>query len=48
MKLTNKFYIYVTNYLKNLDKPLIYILEGGYDPDTIGCISKDIIEELLC
>ena len=48
MKLTNKFYVYITNYLKNLDKPLIYILEGGYNPDTIGIISKDIIDELLC
>lgn len=48
MKLTNKFYVYVTNHLKNLDKPLIYILEGGYNPDTIGITSKDIIDELLC
>jgi len=47
MKLTNRFYIYVTNYLKKLDKPLIYILEGGYNPNAIGYISKDIIEELL-
>jgi len=47
MNLTNKFYVYVTNYLKNLDKPLIYILEGGYNPDTIGKVSIDIIDELI-
>ena len=46
MNLTNKFYVEVTSYLKSLDKPLIYILEGGYNPKTIGNISVDIINEL--
>lgn len=46
MYLTNKFYVKVTEYLKSLDKPLIYILEGGYNPNTIGKISLDIIKEL--
>jgi acetoin utilization deacetylase AcuC-like enzyme len=46
MKLTNKFYTYVTSYLKSLDKPLIYILEGGYNPDVIGNVSVDIINTL--
>lgn len=47
MELTNEFYIYVTKYLKSLDKPLIYILEGGYNPEVIGSVSEDIINKLL-
>jgi acetoin utilization deacetylase AcuC-like enzyme len=47
MDLTNEFYKYVTKYLKGLDKPLIYILEGGYNPETIGTISEDIINTLI-
>ena len=46
MYLTNKFYVSVTEYLKSLDKQLIYILEGGYNPKTIGKISVDIIKEI--
>jgi len=46
MKLTNDFYCYVTSYLKSLDKPLIYILEGGYNPEIIGSVSVDIINTL--
>jgi len=46
MNLTNEFYCYVTNYLKNLTLPLIYILEGGYNPDIIGNVSVDIINIL--
>jgi len=46
MKLTNQFYRNVTDYLKSLDKQLIYILEGGYNPKTIGSISVDIIKKL--
>ena len=46
MKLTNEFYVYVAKYLKSLNKPLIYILEGGYNPDVIGSVSKDIIDTL--
>ena len=47
MELTNEFYKYVSKYLKGLDKPLIYILEGGYNPKTIGSISEDIINLLI-
>jgi acetoin utilization deacetylase AcuC-like enzyme len=47
MKLTNKFYVHVTKYLNTLQIPLIYILEGGYNPDIIGNVSVDIIEELI-
>ena len=46
MKLTNKFYCYVTSYLKSLNLPLIYILEGGYNPYIIGNVSVDIINIL--
>jgi acetoin utilization deacetylase AcuC-like enzyme len=46
MNLTEKFYIEVASYLKTLDVPLIYILEGGYNPITIGNISNDIIKVL--
>lgn len=46
MNLTRKYYIYVSKYLKTLDIPLIYILEGGYNPKTIGDISEDIINVL--
>jgi acetoin utilization deacetylase AcuC-like enzyme len=47
MDLTSKFYIHVTKYLKSLDKSLIYILEGGYNPEVIGNISKDIITTII-
>lgn len=46
MKLTNDFYLFVTKYLMLLDKPLIYILEGGYNPDVIASVSEDIINVL--
>jgi len=46
MNLTNQFYIWVAKYLKSLDIPLIYILEGGYNPKTIGYVSEDIIKVL--
>jgi acetoin utilization deacetylase AcuC-like enzyme len=46
MNLTEQFYINVASYLKSLQLPLIYILEGGYNPKTIGHISTDIINEL--
>ena len=47
MYLTSKFYIHVTKYLKSLDRSLIYILEGGYNPEVIGNISKDIITTIV-
>lgn len=47
MKLTNNFYIEVSKYLKSLNKPLIYILEGGYNPNVISEVSKGIIDVLL-
>lgn len=46
MLLTNKFYKYVTCYLKSLNIPLLYVLEGGYNPKTIGSVSEDILEIL--
>ena len=46
MNLTEKYYVEVASYLKTLDIPLIYILEGGYNPKTIGTISNDIIKIL--
>jgi acetoin utilization deacetylase AcuC-like enzyme len=47
MKLTNYFYVYVTEYLKSLDLPLIYILEGGYSPNIITNVSEEIINVLI-
>lgn len=47
MKLTNEFYKYVTKYLKSLNIPLIYILEGGYNPKVISEVSEDIINILI-
>ncbi len=47
MKLTNYFYQYVTKYLKNLNIPLVYVLEGGYNPDVISSVSEDIINILM-
>ena len=47
MQLTNYFYKYVAQYLKMLDIPLIYILEGGYNPDVITSVSEDIIYGLI-
>jgi acetoin utilization deacetylase AcuC-like enzyme len=47
MKLTRVFYEYIAEYLKSLNKPLIYILEGGYNPSTIGQISENIINVLV-
>lgn len=46
MKLTNSVYVEMTSYLKTLDKKMFFLLEGGYDPDTIGHVSHDIIEKL--
>ena len=46
MNITEQFYIKVASFLKSLNLPLIYILEGGYNPKTIGDISKGIINEL--
>ena len=47
MKLTDKFYEYVTIYLKSLDIPLLYILEGGYNPSIISMVSEKIINLLI-
>jgi acetoin utilization deacetylase AcuC-like enzyme len=47
MNVTNEFYIYVSKYLKSLEKPLIYILEGGYSPIVIANVSEDIINVLI-
>jgi acetoin utilization deacetylase AcuC-like enzyme len=47
MKLTDVFYEYVTKYLKSLNLPLLYILEGGYNPNVIANVSYKIINLLL-
>ena len=47
MNVTNEFYIYVSKYLKSLEKPLIYILEGGYSPIVVSNVSEDIINVLI-
>jgi len=47
MKLTDKFYEYVTKYLKSLDVSLLYILEGGYNPNVISVIPEKIIKLLI-
>jgi len=47
MKLTNLFYQEITRYLKSLNLPLIYILEGGYNTEVISEVSKDIIDILI-
>ena len=47
MKLTDKFYEHVTIYLKLLNIPLLYILEGGYNPNVISVVSEKIINLLM-
>ena len=44
--LTNDYYRNVANKLKQFDVPLMYILEGGYNPDVIAECSKEILQEL--
>ncbi len=46
MKLTNKTYIEITKYFISTNKKLIFLLEGGYNPDTISNVSNDIISLL--
>ena len=51
-KLTQKFFvdgnykILAGHNIKQFDIPLIYILEGGYNPDVIAECSKEILFEL--
>jgi acetoin utilization deacetylase AcuC-like enzyme len=47
LNLTSKFYVEVAKHLKEYNVPLIYVLEGGYNPDVIRDCSKEIIDELL-
>jgi len=46
MNLTSKFYVEATQILKNFNKPLLYVLEGGYDIPAIKDVSHKIINEL--
>lgn len=46
MGLTNMFFVEATKKLKSLNIPLIYLLEGGYNPEVIRDVSSDIIHEL--
>jgi len=45
--LTNKFFSDATKSLKQMDIPMVYVLEGGYNPEVIRNASSDIIDELL-
>lgn len=47
MKLTNKSYVEITKYFISTNKKLIFLLEGGYNPNTISIVSYDIISLLL-
>ena len=47
MNLTNRFYIETTRKLKTYEVPLVYLLEGGYNPKVIRSVSEDIINELI-
>jgi acetoin utilization deacetylase AcuC-like enzyme len=47
MELTAKYYEYVATYLKSLNIPLIYVLEGGYNPNIISSVSEKIINILI-
>lgn len=47
LNLTKKFYVDVCNELKTLNVPLIYVLEGGYNPSVITDVSLGIIDKLL-
>lgn len=44
--LTNQFYIDATKKLISYNVPLIFVLEGGYNPDVIKNVSIDMLLEL--
>jgi acetoin utilization deacetylase AcuC-like enzyme len=46
MNLTEKSYIDITKYFKSKNVKIIYLLEGGYNPDVITDISDKIIKKL--
>ena len=46
MNLTEITYLEITRYFKSTNKKLIYLLEGGYNPQVISDISHKIIDEL--
>jgi acetoin utilization deacetylase AcuC-like enzyme len=47
MNITNEFFIQTARKLKTYNVPLIYVLEGGYNPDVVQSVSKDIVDELI-
>ena len=47
MAISDLTYIYLTLKLKQLDKPVMFVLEGGYNIKTIGRVIPKIIEILL-
>lgn len=47
LNLTNKFFKDICKVLKIFNIPLIYVLEGGYNPNVIRDVSEEIIEELI-
>lgn len=47
LNLTRQFYVDICTRLKSLNVPLIYILEGGYNPNVISDVSLAIINKLL-
>jgi acetoin utilization deacetylase AcuC-like enzyme len=40
---TDEDYVYMTNYFKSKNKKIIFLLEGGYDPEIIASISLKLI-----
>lgn len=46
LNLTNEFYKYATNKLISYDVPLVFLLEGGYNPKVIEDVSLDIVNIL--
>lgn len=47
LNLTKEFYVETCKMLKTFNVPLIYVLEGGYNPNVIKDNSIAIIDELL-
>lgn len=42
----NDAFVEIARILKTFDKPIIYVLEGGYNVDVVKTVSFEIVEEL--